>query len=91
MTICTRAIQHGTIVIIRITPSPGNFVDDAYPGLTRHTLIRSMKFQQVATSAAILRARSKKPHDYTFAMRKAERKQVDSKGKGDQDVITSVS
>jgi hypothetical protein len=35
----THAIQQGTIVIIRITPSPGNFLDYAHPGLTPHTLL----------------------------------------------------
>lgn len=35
----TRAIHAGTIIVIRITPSPGNFLDYAYPGLAPHTLL----------------------------------------------------
>ncbi|MFN8488719.1 MAG: hypothetical protein U0350_14050 [Caldilineaceae bacterium] len=34
----TQAIQQGTQVVIRVTPSPGNFVDYASPG-TDHTLL----------------------------------------------------
>ena len=34
----TRAIHAGTLVVIRLTPSPGNFRDYAYPGLAPHTL-----------------------------------------------------
>ena len=35
----TRAIQQGTIIVIRLTPSPGNFLDYANPGLAPHTLL----------------------------------------------------
>ncbi|MFN8494407.1 MAG: hypothetical protein U0350_42800 [Caldilineaceae bacterium] len=34
----TRAIHAGTKVVIRISPSPGNFLDYAHPGLAPHTL-----------------------------------------------------